>query len=109
MEPTPKTPLEQNALEDVITSILTRADQELFALSREGLESRWHFRYDTARSPEANLYDFHKMLHLYGGACRRWEEHHNGICCVVERVRDTYLLPKIRQFTQDLAAQMKSP
>jgi hypothetical protein len=45
---------------------------------------------------------FYDMLRLYAGQCRRWEEHHNGSCCVVERVRDTYIMPKVREFADRL-------
>jgi len=58
-----------------------------------------HFTWNESASLEWNLYQFHDKLRLYGSFCRRWEGIHNGSCCVVERVRDTYLMPKIREFT----------
>ena len=50
------------------------------------------------RSKEWNLYKFSDALEMYKSRCRRWEEHHNGSSCVVERVRDKYLMPKIKDF-----------
>jgi len=68
------------------------------------LEDRWHFKFNPALSLERTLYEFHGMLTLYAGSCRRWEEMHNGRSCVVERVRDKYIMPKIREF----AAQIRT-
>ena len=94
----------KEALDGVVTGIIASANAELRAMTKEDLESRWFFRWDDAVAPEWNLYQFHKMLDLYGGFCRRWEEMHNGSCCVVERVRDTYLMPKIREFIAKINA-----
>jgi hypothetical protein len=40
------------------------------------------------------------MLNLYAGRCRRWEEMHHGSMSVVERVRDAYMMPKIKEFIE---------
>lgn len=85
-----------------ITDLANTFDEELYKKSREELESYWHFTYKPKDSVVLNIYNFHKLLGSYGNFCRRWEEHHNGTCCVVERVRDQYLMPKIEQFAQDL-------
>ena len=90
---------------EVLNGIVASADAELQQMSQADLEGHWHFRWDDSASLERNLYEFHDMLELYGGFCRRWEEKHNGTCCVVERVRDTYLMPKIREF----AAKVSTP
>lgn len=37
---------------------------------------------------------------MYARSCQRWEEIHNGYVCVVERVRDKYIIPKIKEFEQ---------
>jgi len=93
----------QDAIESVITGLFDFAENELQRLSQSQLDAEyWHFRWDETASLEANIYDFHDMLQLYGSFCRRWEEKHNGSVCVVERVRDTYLMPKIREFAQKL-------
>jgi len=91
---------------DVLTGIMSRADAELFALSETELESRWYFRYDAERSLAWNLYTFNDCLDLYRRSCRRWEEKHNGNCCVVERVRDKYLMPKIKDFERELRSRL---
>ena len=91
------------ALEAVFTDILQRTQNELAAITDPTeLERYWYFRYDEALSPAANLYEFNQLLELYRKRCRRWEEMHNGHCCVVERVRDRYLMPKIREFLTKL-------
>jgi hypothetical protein len=48
------------------------------------------------------------MLNLYQNKCRRWEEMHNGSSCVVERVRDTYVMPKIREWLAVIKAENKN-
>ncbi|MGL4232656.1 MAG: hypothetical protein ACRCWJ_14930, partial [Casimicrobium sp.] len=82
----------------VCDGLLSSAREELRRMTGEDLEKYWFFEWSDHVSLEANIYSFHKMLDLYGGQCRRWEEMHNGYVCVVERVRDKYLTPKIREF-----------
>lgn len=94
--------MREQEISGAINSLAKRLDDELFASSRTELEGIWCFRWNVDESAEWNLYDFHTMLGLYGHQCRRWEEHHNGSCCVVERVRDMYLRPKIREFLKCL-------
>lgn len=88
---------------NALTSLSSRLNEELYVMSQEELEQRWYWEWDDSRSVEWNTYQFTDMLHLYSSSCRRWEEHHNGSCCVLERVRDTYKMPKIRMFLQTLA------
>lgn len=88
----------EKVLPGMMQSIVRRAHDELVALSKEEMAARWYFTFDPKFSPEWNAYEFNKMLDMYRRSCRTWEEHHNGSCCVVERVRDTYLMPKIREF-----------
>lgn len=88
---------EVSAIGQVLTSFAARSEEELFTIPADRLDAKyWHFQWDDTASAEWNIYRFHDALRLYGSFCRRWEEHHNGSGCVVERVRDTYLLPKIR-------------
>ena len=68
------------------------------------LERFWFFRWDESAKLEWNIYQFTDLLELYRRQCRRWEEMHNGSVCVVERVRDKYLLPKIAEFARQLKA-----
>lgn len=88
----------QKEIGDVINGILAGAEKELQEMSESQLERYWFFKWDDSKSKEWNTYQFHDLLKLYGSQCRRWEEKHNGSCCVVERVRDKYLMPKIREF-----------
>jgi hypothetical protein len=91
----------------VITSILHRADEELLATPAEELEKLWYFRWDPSASLEWNTYKFSDALETFKRSCRRWEEHHHGNACVVERVRDKYLMPKIKAFLAELSAHNK--
>ena len=88
-----------------LTGILRRVDAEYQTMTEADLAQRWYFRYEPDKSRAWNIYQFHGCLTLYGGSCRRWEEIHNGHMCVVERVRDKYLMPKIRDFEQMLATK----
>lgn len=88
----------------VLTGLTQSFDEELAAMDEPGLGQHWHFKWDASKSVEWNTYRFHELLGLYGRVCRRWEELHHGSCCVVETVRDKYLMPKIRAFLAALAA-----
>lgn len=87
-------------MESIFSGILAAARDEIRAMMDPSeLERFWFFKYDPDRSVEWNMYQFNDMLNLYKRKCREWEETHNGISCVVERVRDRYLMPKIEEFT----------
>lgn len=87
-----------------ISGLMRAFDAEYAQMTKDDLEQKWFFEFDPAKSLEANMYHFHDMLTLYAGSCRRWEEKHNGSSCVVERVRDTYIMPKIREFAEQIRA-----
>ena len=86
----------------VLGGILKQTDTELLACTQEQLERYWFFRWNPDQSKAWNFYEFHELLGLYRRKCRQWEEHYNGHVCVVERVRDKYLLPKIEAFIEQL-------
>jgi len=88
----------QETMKVVCDSILDREQNELYSCSQEELDNYWFFVYDQTKSLTYNLYHFTECLTLYKSKCRRWEEHHNGISCVVERVRDKYIYPKLKEF-----------
>lgn len=96
------------AIGEVITSLATGFDNELFALSQDDLADQWYFKWDDHGGMAWNLYQFSDMLEMHKRRCRRWEEHHNGYECVVERVRDKYLMPRVRTFVVELSAQSAS-
>lgn len=98
MEPT------QEQIGDVITAMLKGADNELLALTEADITSQWYCRWEEGQSAEWNTYKFSDLLELHKRQCRRWEEHHNGHGCVVERVRDKYVMPRVREFLVELAA-----
>jgi hypothetical protein len=91
------------AISEVITTLSNSFNENLYSKSQEELEQYWYFKWDDKRSIESNTYVFTRDLESYAWTCRRWEEEHNGWCCVVERVRDTYKMPKIREFLKTLA------
>ena len=92
----------------VLAGLAKAFDDELENETEEDLEKNWFFRYDETAEPHINLYNFHDMLKLYGSHCRRWEEKHHGSVCVVERVRDKYLMPKIKEFAGRSGMSVKS-
>ena len=87
----------------VLASITARADSELMSLGEAELAAQWYWHWEEGRSVEWNTYKFADMLELHKRRCRQWEERHNGSCCVVERVRDKYLMPRVREFLDALA------
>jgi len=98
---TKNTKFEEN-LKIVLTAFGNKSDEELFSKTQGELESYWFYQWEDRESKKQNLYRFYDMLELYSNFCRRWEEHHYGYVCVVERVRDKYLMPKIEAFLSDL-------
>lgn len=91
------------AIGEAITSLAKGFDNELFALSQDDLASQWYFAWDDRCGMAWNLYRFSDMLEMHKRRCRRWEEHHNGHECVVERVRDKYLMPRVKSFLVELS------
>lgn len=96
----PENMLAHSDLAGFLTTLSKRMKNDVVSLSREDLERYWDFESDPAASKAWNVYQFHRALSTYGSVCRQWEEAHNGYACVVERVRDRYLLPKIRAFVK---------
>jgi hypothetical protein len=101
--------INDKAIGDAITSIARGFDEELYALSEDELKAQWYFKWDDALSVAANMYQFTSMLDSLKGRARRWETHHHGSMCVVERVRDKYLMPRINEFLRDLFGRIAWP
>ena len=91
-----------NALDEVATAIVKSARDELLNLTEDEVRARWWFRWREDASIEVNIYQFSDMLEMYKKECREWETHHHGSTCVVERVRDKYLMPLIRDFATEM-------
>lgn len=89
---------------EVITGLAASFDADLLALSADDIAAEWYWRWEEDRSIEWNTYKFSDILELHKRRWRRWEEHHNGSCCVVERVRDKYVMPRVREFLTALEA-----
>ena len=103
-----ETKVTAGALKSVIGSIDRTFTEELLSKTEAELEDYWFFKYDKKASLSRNIYEFHDLLRLYQGFCRRWETAKNGTCCVVERVRDKYLMPKINELAQQIIEQLNA-
>ena len=105
-----KKEIESETLKKVINAMAQSFDDELFALKEGDLvKTHWFFDMDEREKGESllwwmmkNIYTFNERLDLLAYSCRKWEEHHNGSCCVVERVRDKYLMPRIKEFCREI-------
>ncbi len=98
----PATEVTKEDIGDVLGGLMKRIDAEYQSMTENDVRARWYFKFDGEKPLRINIYEFHKMLELYRSSCRRWEEMHNGSSCVVERVRDKYLMPKIIEFEQNV-------
>jgi hypothetical protein len=98
---------DEQQIKDVITEIAAKAASELLALDEDAVKAKWYWRWDKNESVEWNTYEFSGDLEMYKRRCRMWEDKHNGIGCTAERVRDKYLMPKVREFLAELAAAVE--
>lgn len=92
----------------VLSHVLFADNKELWALTDAELAAQWHFTWEADKSVSWNLYRFSDALELHKRRCRRWEEHHHGHSRVVERVRDKYLMPRIKEVESFLVAHVAS-
>lgn len=92
----------EHNISDVLKNIASAADKELLALSQEQMQEEFYWEWESNSSAEWNTYQFNMILNLHMRRWRRWEEHHNGHFCVVERIRDKYVMPRIREFLNEL-------
>jgi hypothetical protein len=95
----------EDDISKALNGMMRRFEAEYQTMTEAELEQRWYFRYEPDKSRVWNMYQFFGCLTLYGGSCMRWEEIHNGHMCVVERVRDKYLMPKIKEFERLLTTK----
>jgi len=87
----------------VLNGVLGREYQKLLATEEGDLRKHyWFFKYEKDNSPSWNLYQFSQCFEHYRLRMRRWEEYHNGTRCVVERVRDQYLMPEVNEFVTNI-------
>lgn len=93
---------DEPTLPDVLLSMARSFQSELLALSEDELRAKWCFRWEADAAVDWNLYQFSDRLESYKRQCREWETHHHGSTCVVERVRDKYLMPQIRAFMVEM-------
>jgi len=88
----------EKALASSCNAIIENQRKDMLIMSKDNLEKYWFFSWNDDESISYNIYKFNYFLEIYSGRCREWEETHNGYECVVERVRDEYILPKCRDF-----------
>lgn len=94
-------------ISDVIEALAEKFKHGLINLSADEIAAEWYWRWDETKDIAWNLYKFSDILELHKRRWRQWEEHHNGSCCVVERVRDKYVMPKIGEFLRCFSAHVK--
>lgn len=86
-------------IKELSVQLISNWNKELYSKTQKELESYWYFDFNKVIIlNEITYYEFFKALESYRSICRNWETHHNGHTCVVERVRDKYILPKINLF-----------
>lgn len=93
----------QEEIGEILSALKERSEKKLLALTEAELADLWWWNWEEDRSVEWNTYKFSAALEVHKTRCRRWEEHHNGNCCVVERVRDKYVMPRVRGFLAALS------
>lgn len=93
----------QEQIGGMLTEIASRADSEMMNLEDAELSAQWYWRWEDGRSIEWNTYKFSDALEAHKWRCSRWEARHNGGCFVVERVREKYVMPRVREFLAALA------
>jgi len=91
--------LSQKESRNLMKEIIKKNNADLKTMKQEDLEKHWHFRWNDKEGIEENLYRFCDRMDIYGSFCYRWERIHNGHDLMVERVRDKYLMPKIKEFS----------
>lgn len=106
MKKSSKTQITPTLLKGVMLDIVKRADDELFSKSESEVAGEWWWKWNEKMSVAMNVYEFSDMLELYKRRCEQWEGHHYGTCCVVERVRDKYLMPRIKEFLTHLTGKL---
>jgi hypothetical protein len=103
-----KIDITEKDLENTITSLVKRFYVELQHCNAQQLdENYWHFQFNAKKDLSVTFYEFFDSLFLYQNLCKRWEEAHNGSRCIVERVRDKYIMPKIHQFIKDFTVSVQ--
>jgi len=88
----------KSSIARVVEGMSARLDAELMSMSESELAADWYWAWEADKSAAWNLYTFSDALEMHKLRCLRWEEAHGGTCCVVERVRDKYLMPRVREF-----------
>lgn len=94
-------------LAKTMISLASSFGKDLLEKSGPEIAAEWYFKWDETRNIEQNIYEFSDILELHKRRWKKWEEHHNGHVCAVERVRDKYVMPRVREFLALLAAHQQ--
>lgn len=71
-------------------------------------EPEFYFKWkDVKEITPITIYQWFKALELYSSLARSWEEQERGSTCVVERVRDEYLLEKCQELLDNIQKELK--
>ena len=96
----------REVIDEIATALAKTYNSELIALSPEEIANEWHWKWEEDGSIEWNTYRFSDILELQKRRWRQWEEHHNGTVCIVERVRDKYVMPRVQEFLKILISHL---
>ena len=99
---------EEEDIAQLLNHIVTSDDRELMSMGEDEIAEEWFWKWDENRDAQWNAYQFNCTLDMHKRRWRRWEEMHNGSCCVVERVRDKYVMPRVKEFLAALDAHRGS-
>jgi hypothetical protein len=91
-------------IEKAMKGFVEKSEADLLAMSADEIANEWWWTWLEWRTIEWNTYSFSSTLESHKRRWRKWEEHHHGSCCVVKRVRNKYVMPRIREFLAALDA-----
>ena len=94
----------QSALDEIVPRLADAIDELLLAMTPEEIQAHWVWSWQEEASLWWNIYHFADTLELYKRHWEKWEEHHNGYICVVERVAEKYVKPRIDDFMRAMIA-----
>ena len=88
----------------ILPRLIDAMDAQLLTMTPEEIQAHWVWSWQEEASLWWNIYHFADTLELYKEQWRKWEEHHNGTTCVVERVARQYVKPRVDDFMRAMIA-----
>ena len=92
------------AFGEILPRLIDAMDAQLLTMTPEEIQAHWVWSWQEEASLWWNIYHFADTLELYKEQWRKWEEHHNGYICVVERVAEKYVKPRVDDFVMMMIA-----